>query len=106
VLASYNAGLAHVIDARTLTERYGENENVWNEHVAHFMLKKSDPVYYQDPAMMAGYCRCQEPVNYVKDIFDRYDEYRMHIQIDSVFELTDKTLYAMRQQPTSALQVR
>jgi membrane-bound lytic murein transglycosylase F len=106
VLASYNAGLAHVIDARKLAEKYGMDPNVWYDNVAHFMLKKSDPTYYQDPDMLAGYCRCQEPVNYVKDIFDRYDEYRMHIQIESVFDIADKALYAMQEQGNTTIHTR
>lgn len=78
VLASYNAGLSHIIDARKLTVKYGGNPNVWSE-VEYYLLKKSDPAYYKDPLVMAGYCKCEEPVNYVKEIFERYEEYRMHI---------------------------
>jgi membrane-bound lytic murein transglycosylase F len=78
VLASYNAGLSHIIDARKLTIKYGGNPNAWHE-VESFLLKKSDPAYYNDPLVMAGYCKCEEPVNYVKEIFDRFEEYRVHI---------------------------
>lgn len=81
VLASYNAGLSHIIDARKLTIKYGGNPNVWNE-VESYLLKKSDPAYYKDPLVMAGYCKCEEPVNYVKEIFDRFEEYRQHIKTD------------------------
>lgn len=78
VLASYNAGLSHIIDARKLTIKYGGNPNAWSE-VESYLLKKSDPAYYKDPLVMAGYCKCEEPVNYVKEIFERFEEYRMHI---------------------------
>ena len=30
-----------------------------------FLLKKSDPKFYRDPLVTAGYCKCEEPVNYV-----------------------------------------
>lgn len=78
VLASYNAGLSHIIDARKLTIKYGGNPNSWNE-VETYLLKKSIPAYYNDSLVMAGYCKCEEPVNYVKEIFERFEEYRVHI---------------------------
>lgn len=78
VLASYNAGLTHIIDARKLTEKYGEDPTSWSV-VESYLLKKSDPTYYRDPVVMAGYCKCEEPVNYVKAILNRYEEYKLMI---------------------------
>ncbi len=78
VLASYNAGMTHIIDARKLTEKYGDDPNTWSV-VETYLLKKSDPQYYRDPVVIAGYCKCEEPVNYVRDILVRYEEYRLHI---------------------------
>lgn len=79
ILASYNAGLSHITDARKLAEKHGKNPNVWDENVEYFLTKKSDPRFYRDPVVMAGYCKCEEPVNYVKDVLDRFDEYKIHI---------------------------
>jgi membrane-bound lytic murein transglycosylase F len=79
VMASYNAGLSHIIDARKLTEKHGKNPVVWEDNVEYFLLKKSDPKYYRDPVVSAGFCKCEEPVNYVKDVLDRYEEYKIHI---------------------------
>jgi membrane-bound lytic murein transglycosylase F len=79
VMASYNAGLSHIIDARKLTEKHGKDPGVWDGNVEYFLLKKSDPKYYRDPVVTAGFCKCEEPVNYVKDILERYEEYRIHI---------------------------
>lgn len=79
VLASYNAGLTHVTDARKLAAKHGRDPNRWESNVEFFMTKKSDPTYYRDPVVVAGYCKCEEPVNYVKDVLERYDEYRIHI---------------------------
>jgi membrane-bound lytic murein transglycosylase F len=79
VLASYNAGLTHITDARKLARKHGKDPNLWNENVEYFLTKKSDPRFYRDPVVMAGYCKCEEPVNYVKDVLDRYDEYKIHI---------------------------
>lgn len=79
ILASYNAGLSHIIDARKLAEKHGKDPSVWDGNVEYFLLKKSDPHFYRDPVVVAGYCKCEEPVNYVKDILDRYDVYKIHI---------------------------
>lgn len=79
VLASYNAGLTHVTDARKLAEKHGKNPSLWEGNVEFFLTKKSDPTYYRDPIVVAGYCKCEEPVNYVKDVLERYEEYRIHI---------------------------
>ncbi len=80
ILASYNAGLTHIIDARKLAIKYGEDATSWNV-VEKYLLKKSDPDYYRDPIVMAGYCKCEEPVNYVREILNRYEEYKMHITV-------------------------
>lgn len=78
VLASYNAGLSHIIDARKLTVKHGGDPSSWAD-VESYLLKKSDPQYYKDPVVMAGYCICQEPVNYVKEVLRIFDEYKLHI---------------------------
>lgn len=82
VLASYNAGLTHIIDARKLAEKHGKDPALWEDHVEFFLTQKSDPEYYRDPVVRAGYCKCEEPVNYVKDVLDRYGEYKIHIASD------------------------
>ncbi len=78
VLASYNVGLTHIIDARKLTIKYSSDPTDW-EVVEKYLLKKSDPVYYKDPLVIAGYCKCEEPVRYVEDVLARYEEYKIHI---------------------------
>jgi membrane-bound lytic murein transglycosylase F len=79
ILASYNAGLSHIVDARKLAAKYGKDPAQWTDHVETFLLKKSDPKFYRDPLVTAGYCKCEEPVNYVNDILERFNEYRLHI---------------------------
>lgn len=79
ILASYNAGLSHITDARNLAAKHGKDPNVWDGNVEYFLLKKSEPLFYRDPVVVAGYCKCEEPVNYVRDILERYDEYKIHI---------------------------
>lgn len=79
VLASYNAGLSHIIDARKLAEKHGKDPNLWDSNVEYYLIKKSDPKFYRDPVVTAGYCKCEEPVNYVRDVLERFEEYKIHI---------------------------
>ncbi|HEY3405889.1 MAG TPA: transporter substrate-binding domain-containing protein [Ohtaekwangia sp.] len=91
VLASYNAGLSHIIDAHKLAKKYGKEPGLWHDNVEYYLLKKSEPKYYRDPITRAGYCKCEEPVNYVNDVFERYEEYSTHIKADSVGLLSAQT---------------
>lgn len=75
VLASYNVGIGHVMDARKLAMKYGKNPSLWKDNVDQFILKKSMPKFYKDPVVKWGYCRGQEPYNYVISILDRYQHY-------------------------------
>jgi membrane-bound lytic murein transglycosylase F len=79
VLASYNVGYGHVEDARRLASKFGADQNRWEGHVATFMLRLSNPLYYGDEVVKNGYCRGEEPVNYVDEIFERYEHYRRFV---------------------------
>ncbi len=79
VLASYNVGLTHVIDAQKLTKKYGRKINLWDDNVGYYLAQKSDPKYYRDGLVLAGYCRCDGPVIYVKQVLQRFEEYKIHI---------------------------
>lgn len=75
VLASYNVGLGHILDARRLAEKYNSNPNIWTNNVDTFLLQKSDPHFYRDSVVRYGYCRGSEPYNFVIEILDRYEHY-------------------------------
>ncbi|HEY8401622.1 MAG TPA: transporter substrate-binding domain-containing protein, partial [Cytophagaceae bacterium] len=76
VMASYNAGMAHVEDAQRLAEKYGANPQKWDDNVAYYLLNKSKPEYCYDPVVKYGYCRGTEPFNYVKEVFERFEHYK------------------------------
>lgn len=82
VLASYNVGPGHVIDARNLAKKYDKDPTVWDENVEVMLLKKAYKKYYLDNAVKHGYCRCYEPYNYVRQIFQRYRSYKQLTQPD------------------------
>ncbi len=80
VIASYNIGHRHVSDARKLAKKYGANPNIWFNNVEKFLLKKSDPKFYNDPVVKYGYAIGKETVKYVREIFDRYEHYKQFIK--------------------------
>lgn len=76
ILASYNVGLGHILDARRLAEKEGKDPDKWENNVDEYILKKSNPKYYKDPVVKYGYCRGSETYNYVYQILDRYEHYK------------------------------
>lgn len=72
-LASYNAGMGHVQDARRIAKEKGWNPNKWFGHVEKAMLLLEKPAYYRRARY--GYCRGSEPVKYVSEIQTRYASY-------------------------------
>lgn len=76
VLASYNAGPGHVLDAMRLAGKNGKDPGKWDGNVAVWLLKKSEPQYYNDSDVKNGYFRGRESVKFVSEIIDRFERYR------------------------------
>ncbi len=75
IMASYNAGPGHIIDARALVTKNGGNRDKWKD-VKEYLALLSTKKYYTDEVVKLGYCRGEEPVNYVKQINERYQIYK------------------------------
>jgi peptidoglycan lytic transglycosylase F len=80
VLASYNAGPGHVLDARRLAEKYGKDPFVWEDNVDFYLLNKSKAKYYKDEVVRNGYCKGYIVYNYVNEILMRYEHYKNMMQ--------------------------
>jgi membrane-bound lytic murein transglycosylase F len=76
VIGAYNAGEGNILDAMRLAEKHGKDPYKWDDNVEYYLLKKTDPVYYNDPVVQFGYCRGDESVNFVAEILTRYSEYK------------------------------
>jgi membrane-bound lytic murein transglycosylase F len=76
VLAAYNIGPGHIIDARNLAKKNGADPNIWDNNVARFLLSKADPKYYNDPVVKFGFCRGKETYRYVSEVLERYEHYK------------------------------
>ena len=79
ILASYNAGPGHVLDAQRLARKLGKDPQKWEGNVAECLLLKSEPEYYNDEVVQSGYCRGSEPYHYVEEILKRYEEYKLFL---------------------------
>lgn len=80
MLAAYNCGTLHVKDAQALAVKYGKNPRIWTANVDQYVKALSEPRYYRDPVVKNGYCRGNEPYNYVIQIMSRYEQYRHQIR--------------------------
>ncbi len=76
ILASYNAGPGHILDAMRLADKYGMDPQVWDGNVAVWLKKKSDPRYYNDTVVKNGYFGGTESINFVTEILDRFELYK------------------------------
>lgn len=75
ILASYNAGPAHILDAMALAEKYGKDPHVWYDNVEYYLMKKSDPAYYEDPVVKFGFYRGGQARKYVENVLNTYQKY-------------------------------
>ncbi len=89
-LAAYNVGQGHVRDAMRLAEKYDEDSHDW-EVIAKYLLLKSQSEYYNDEVVQFGYCRGTEPVNYIKQIMNRYEQYQLFFS-DKERSVNDSTI--------------
>lgn len=71
-LATYNAGLGHLADARRLSIDRNDNPNEW-ENISNSLLKLMQRRFYKDARY--GFCRGIETVRYVNEIINRYETY-------------------------------
>lgn len=86
ILAAYNVGIGHMEDAIRLTEKYGGDPTKWDGNVEKYLLLKSQKKYYTDTVVKYGYCRGEEPVNYVREIIERFDQYVLLLNSEDIEE--------------------
>jgi membrane-bound lytic murein transglycosylase F len=72
-LASYNAGLNRVKQARALAESMNLDKNKWFNNVEIAMLKMATP--YLENGKAVRICRCGQTAAYVREIRTLYNNY-------------------------------
>ncbi len=75
VLASYNAGPAHIHDARRLAKKYGDNPNRWS-NVEYYMEQLRYEEYYTDSVVQFGSFNADETAAYVRGVMHKYETYK------------------------------
>lgn len=80
VLASYNTGPGHVMDASRLAEKYNKNPYLWKD-VGYYLKNKSKPQFYNDEVVQHGYCKGYIAYDYVNEIMERYKHYKSIISV-------------------------
>jgi len=76
ILASYNIGPGHIIDAQKLAEKMGKDPQKWFHNVDSCLLSKSKPENYRDPDIQFGYRKGIETYNFVQEVLNRYNHYK------------------------------
>ena len=75
VLASYNAGQGHVLDAMRLAEKHGSDKHRWYGSVEHYLTLKNEPEYYNDSVCHNGRFSGRETTMFVHNVWEKYKEY-------------------------------
>jgi len=73
VLASYNAGPAHILDARRLARKYGGNCNKWND-VEYWVGQLKYEEFYTDSVVQYGSFQGGETTRYVHNVLRTYQK--------------------------------
>lgn len=74
ILACYNAGIGHVIDARRLAGKHGLNPDSWSD-VAFFLVNKASEEYYDEQLIKSGPLKGKETLAFVNNVMNRYMAY-------------------------------
>lgn len=64
-LAAYNVGMAHLEEARRLTEGHGKDPHLWQDVREHLPMLQNPSIY---PSLRHGFARGEEAVTYVDNI--------------------------------------
>jgi len=79
VIAAYNSGAAHILDAIALAGKYGYRPDVWDGNVEAALMLKSKPEYYNDPVCKFGYFRGTQTREYVHRVYAFYHRVQSRI---------------------------
>lgn len=74
ILACYNAGMGHIIDARRLAVKHGVNHNSWAQ-LSEYVTLKGTPEWVADEAVRNGAFNGSETVAFVDKVMNQYSKY-------------------------------
>ena len=76
ILASYNCGPGHILDAMCIAKQIGRNDTLWEGHVADALMLKAQRQYYAMSCVKHGYLNGVGPVNFVNKILAIFEHYK------------------------------
>lgn len=74
VLACYNAGMGHILDARRLAVKHGANHNSWTQ-LSEFVSLKGTAEWVDDEAVRSGAFDGTETLRFVDKVMAQYARY-------------------------------
>ena len=75
LMAGYNAGVGHILDAMRLAKKYGEDPNSWSV-ISFYLQNKTIDTYANDDVVKSGAFRgSKETIAYVDKVLNRYNKY-------------------------------
>lgn len=81
ILAAYNSGLAHILDAIAIAKKLGMKADVWDGSVAEALMLKSNPEYYNNPEICRyGYFRGRQTYDYVRTVSKCFEKAKKQIR--------------------------
>lgn len=79
VLACYNGGIGHVMDARNLARKYKADPDSW-EDVSQYLTLKAKPEYAQDEVVRNGRFIGRETLAFVDGVMNKYTTYCRNVK--------------------------
>jgi membrane-bound lytic murein transglycosylase F len=76
ILASYNIGWGHILDAVKIAGKTGRNSQKWDSNVDLCLLSKSNPEVFRLEEVKHGYAKGKETYMFVKQIMERFEHYK------------------------------
>lgn len=76
ILASYNIGWGHILDAVNIASKVGKDAQKWDQNVDSCLLSKSKPEIFRLEEVKHGYAKGRETYMFVKQIMERFEHYK------------------------------
>lgn len=80
IVAAYNSGPAHILDAIAIAKKQRMNPQQWIGSVENALMLKSKPEFYNDPVCRYGYFNGNQTYDYVRRVFSIYDTARKKVK--------------------------
>lgn len=80
IIAAYNSGAGHILDAIALAKKHGKDPQKWDNNVSVTLKWKSNPEYFNDDVCKSGYFRGSQTIAYVNKVEDCYNYFSSKIK--------------------------